>query len=225
MNSSYRLVLKSGPNAGNSLDLSADEITIGRDVNATFVINDPEVSRRHARVYQQGANIIIEDLGSTNGTSVSGQRLSGPYILRPGEIITLGEHTTVLFEMVQLDPDATVASLRPMQPVAQSEAAPVPTPVYQQAEQFKPAPALDQVPLDAAPAVQTSDEYVGRVPAKPKSAKPAGKKKMSALVVVLIVVVIVLACGCIAFAIFDALNLYCDFPGIMNFLIPGACPP
>lgn len=225
MNSTFRLVLKSGPNAGKTLDLGTDEIIIGRDVNATLVINDPEVSRRHARVYQQGANTIIEDLGSTNGTSVSGQRLAGPYILRPGEIITLGEHTTVLFEMVQLDPDATVASLRPLQPAIQPEAAPMAMPVYQPAEPIQASPSMDQAAMGAASIPPTSEEYVGRVPAKPKAAKPAGKKKMSTLVVVLIVIVIVLACGCIAFAIFDALNLYCDFPDIMNLLIPGACPP
>lgn len=213
MNPSFRLVLKSGPNTGQTLELGTDEVVIGRDVNANFVISDPEVSRRHARVYMQGANYVVEDLGSTNGTVVSSQRIAGPYILRPGEMITLGEHTFVLFEKFLLDPDATIASLRPAEPII-TEAAPAPVstpvePVYQ-----------------AAPVVKelVEQEYVGRVPEKPRPAKPRNKKS-SSMVVILIVVVLVLLCGCIAFAIFDALDLYCNFPSIMNFLIPGACPP
>lgn len=213
MNPSFRLVLKSGPNTGQKLELGADEVVIGRDVNANFVISDPEISRRHARVYMQGANYVVEDLGSTNGTVVSGQRIAGPYILRPGEMITLGEHTLVLFEQFLLDPDATIASLRPAEPILpEATPAPVSTPVE---------PIYQAAPVAKEPVEQ---EYVGRIPEKPRPAKPRNKKS-SSLVVILIVVVLVLLCGCIAFAIFDALDLYCNFPSIMNFLIPGACPP
>lgn len=217
MNPSFRLVLKSGPNAGHTLDLGTEEIIIGRDVNANFVIADPEVSRRHARVYSQEANYVIEDLGSTNGTVVSGQRISGAYILRPGEMITLGEHTFLLFEKFVLDPDATIASLRPAETMV-----PVPPPAVAVAEVIEPV--FEPVPAAKQPAVSAEDEYVGRIPEKPKKVKPR-KQTSSSRVVVLIVVVVVMLCGCIGFAIFDALNLYCEIPGVMNFLIPGACPP
>src|SRR3990172_8853271 len=193
MTPTFRLVLKSGPNSGQAFPLETSEIIIGRDIAATFVINDPEVSRRHARLSLQGANYVIEDLGSTNGTMVSGQRLAGPYILRPGEMITFGEHTNVLFEKLVMDPDATTRD-----------------------------PYLMEPPAAVSPA---ASEYAGRVPSQPKPAARPKKKKTSRLVVILIILVGVLACGCIAFAIFDALNLYCEIPGIMNFLIPGPCPP
>lgn len=217
MNPTFRLVLKSGPNSGQTCELGNTDTIIGRDINANFVINDPEVSRRHARLYLQGANYVIEDLGSTNGTVVNGQRLAGPYILSPGELITLGEHTQVLFEKVILDPDATIASLRPIEPVSQPE--PLPSAVPASAESIYEPVATAQEPVSVL-----DEEYVGRVPEKPRG-KFARKKKNSSLVVILIVVVVVLACGCIAFAIFDALNLYCEIPGVMNMLIPGACPP
>ncbi len=159
------------------------------------------------------ANYVVEDLGSTNGTVVSGQRIAVPYILRPGEMITLGEHTFVLFEKVVLDPDATIASLRPAEPILPEAApAPAPSPVE---------PVYQAAPVTKEPVEQ---EYVGRIPEKPRHAK-AKNKKSSSMVVILIVVVLVLLCGCIAFAIFDALDLYCNFPSIMNFLIPGACTP
>lgn len=218
MNPTFRLVLKSGPNSGQTFELGTDEVIIGRDVNANFVISDPEVSRRHSRVYLQGANYVIEDLGSTNGTVVNGQRLAGPYILSPGEIIVLGEHTQVLFEKVVLDPDATVASFKPVETAVEAPGFPA------------EGPAPDFLSSESDQAVQglraaAEEEYVGRVPEKPRKVKSVGKKKNSSLVVILIVVVVVLACGCIAFAIFDALNLYCEIPNITNFIFPGACPP
>lgn len=214
MNPTFRLVLKSGPNSGRVFPLETSEIIIGRDINATFVINDPEVSRRHARLTLQGANYIIEDLGSTNGTMVSGQRLAGPYILRPGELITFGEHTNVLFESA--DPDATVASLRPMEVPAQHSFGAYVPPVTATTSDFENEPAF---------AVSPAQEFAGKVPSQPRQAARPRKKKASSLVVILIILVAVLAFGCIVFAIFDALNLYCEIPGVMNFLIPGACPP
>ena len=214
MNPTFRLILKSGPNSGQVFPLEASEIVIGRDINATFVINDPEVSRRHARLTLQGVNYIIEDLGSTNGTMVSGQRLAGPYILRPGEMVTLGEHTHVLFEST--DPNATVASLRPMEAPAQSSFGAYAAPAAAAASDFGNEPGY---------AVPPAQEYAGKIPSQPRQAARPRKKKTSSLVVILIILVAVLAFGCIVFAIFDALNLYCEIPGVMNFLIPGACPP
>ncbi|MBA4399419.1 MAG: FHA domain-containing protein [Chloroflexi bacterium] len=214
MNPTFRLVLKSGPNSGQVFPLESSEIIIGRDINATFVINDPEVSRRHARLTLQGVNFIIEDLGSTNGTMVSGQRLAGPYILRPGELITLGEHTNVLFEST--DPDATAASLRPMEAPAQPSFGAYTPPVTATESDFGNEPPF---------AVPSAQEYAGKIPSQPRQAARPRKKKTSSLVVILIILVAVLAFGCIVFAIFDALNLYCEIPGVMNFLIPGACPP
>lgn len=206
--SSFRLVLKSGPTAGQEFAFEIDEISIGRDVANAVVINDPEVSRRHARIFRQGINYVIEDLGSTNGTSVNNQRLVGPYILRSGEVVTFGEHTNLLFETTGDSIEATVAAFRP----AEEE----PTAM---------APRADMGVMQPPPAFrpESSPEFAGKVPASPKKPARAKKKGLSPLVIVLIIVVGALVCGCIAFAIFDALDLYCSFPDIMNFLIPGAC--
>ncbi len=212
MSPSFRLVLKSGQSAGQEFSFDIDEVSIGRDLANAVVINDPEVSRRHARLYRQGANYVIEDLGSTNGTSVNGQRLVGPYILRTGEVITFGEHTNLLFEMVATDMDATIAAFRP----AEEQATVMPPRADMGVMQ--PPPAFTPEPLEVEPA------FSGQVPASPKAVvKP--RKKLSTLVIVLIIVVVVLACGCIAFWIFDTLNLYCSIPSVTNLLIPGACPP
>lgn len=212
MSPSFRLVLKSGQNAGQEFSFDLDEATIGRDQANAIVINDPEVSRRHARLYRQGVNYVIEDLGSTNGTSVNGQRLVGPYILRSGETITLGEHTNLQFETTTSDADATVAAFRREEDK--------PTVMAPRADMgvMQPPPAFS--PTTAPP----EKVFSGQIPASPRApVKP--KKKLSTLAIVLIIIVAALACGCIAFAIFDALDLYCSIPDVMNFLIPGACPP
>jgi len=212
MSPSYRLVLKSGVDAGKIFPLERSQITIGREHNTDITISDPEISRRHAHIFQQGENYIIEDLGSTNGTSVNGQRLVGPYILRPTELITLGENTHLIFEAVMMDPDATVAAIKP------GVQAPYPSTRKPQAESNPP-------PYQPANIPQTSYGYAGQVPEPPIPARTTGKRKITPWVIVLIILVILIVCSCIGFIIFDALNLYCEVPGIMNLLIPGACPP
>lgn len=206
----YQLVLKSGPNAGLAYPLEGDLISIGRDASNMLVVNDPEVSRRHARIYRQGERYFIEDLGSTNGTAVNGIRLESAHALQAGELITLGENTHLLFEAIELDPDATLAAVRSSL----------------MEEEVEPVPAGEPV-IASPPSIPSGfSGQVAQPAAGVKNVKPA-RKKLSPLVIVLIVLVIVLACGCIAFAIFDALNLYCTAPfnTITNLFIPGACPP
>ena len=110
MSPSFQLVIRTGPDSGKVYPIEKSELFIGRDLNNEIVINDQEVSRRHARVFVQGGNYVIEDLGSTNGTSVNGQRIMGPYILRSGELITFGENVNLLFQSFGVESDATVAS-------------------------------------------------------------------------------------------------------------------
>lgn len=65
-------------------------VVIGRSPGADIVIGDDFVSGRHARVFPSGAEVIIEDLGSTNGTLVNGVRISGPTRLTAGDLIDVG---------------------------------------------------------------------------------------------------------------------------------------
>lgn len=213
MNASYRLVVMSGMQKGDIFPLDGEEYLMGRDPSTNFVVSEVEVSRKHARIFRQGPNYLIEDLGSTNGTSVSGQRISHPYILQPGEIITLGEHTNLLFEKILVDPDATIASAAPL------PAAPSLESIHQAArEEAAPRPAVRPVP--AAP--QPVYAPVGEAEEESPAVTSTGKK--SRFVTILIILIFLLACGCVAFAIFDALDLYCNFPGIINFFIPNGCP-
>ena len=126
MSQNFQLVMRAGPTPGKTFGLSKSEIVIGRDISTDVVINAAEVSRRHARLRQEGGSYTVEDLGSTNGTFVNGQRLTGPHMLRPGEVIMLGEAVSLAYEAAQFDPNATMVS-----PSAGQVSAPPPAPVQQ----------------------------------------------------------------------------------------------
>ena len=64
--------------------------TVGREPNCTLSINDPSVSRVHARITVDGEQATLEDLNSKNGTQVMGVPVSGPTLLRDGDEIEFG---------------------------------------------------------------------------------------------------------------------------------------
>jgi hypothetical protein len=74
------------------LDWSGDqaELLIGRHARCDIVLDDPSVSRRHARLLFRDHKWIIQDLRSTNGTIVNGARV-GRSELRPGDLLALGD--------------------------------------------------------------------------------------------------------------------------------------
>jgi ABC-type multidrug transport system ATPase subunit/pSer/pThr/pTyr-binding forkhead associated (FHA) protein len=86
----YSLVIQEGPSAGKIYALEGKEILIGREANNTLQIEAPGVSRQHARLILQNTQFILEDLGSSNGTFVNGERLSLPRLLKNGDLISLG---------------------------------------------------------------------------------------------------------------------------------------
>ena len=88
---SGELRVSSGPAAGTTIDLNGD-FTFGRDSgNGGSLGGDPEISREHARVTRASSGeLLIQDLGSTNGTFVNGHRIAAPTPIRPGDVIELG---------------------------------------------------------------------------------------------------------------------------------------
>ncbi len=73
-------------------------VVIGRTPGADIVIADEFISSQHARVVPQGTGAVLEDLGSTNGTVLNGQRISAPTLLDEGDEIELG---TVILKVVR----------------------------------------------------------------------------------------------------------------------------
>jgi pSer/pThr/pTyr-binding forkhead associated (FHA) protein len=89
--SARELVVTGGNLAGTTITLADQQITIGRAGDATLVLTDDYASTRHARIYPQNGEWIVEDLGSTNGTYLDRQKVSAPTPVPIGVPIRIGK--------------------------------------------------------------------------------------------------------------------------------------
>lgn len=251
MKTIYRIKIQSGPDSGKEVLLDKPELFLGRDPNNEIVIMDPEVSRRHARFVLTGTDYSVEDLGSTNGTLVRGIRVQSLTPLTSGDIVAIGERVSLVYEVILVDPDATVAVPRHIG--YRPEPLHVETPEQKLAEVESPQSQPVQTPLDAAPAVKQPEpitpvvtppfieepdleskptlieepilpqesSFAGKTPVQPKT-----PRKRSPWVGILLIVGLLLLIFCvIPWIIIDITNSYCLFlPGILNAIQPGVCP-
>jgi FHA domain len=87
-----RLVVERAPGHVPGMEYEVGEGAImGRGDQAEIRLEDPFASSRHARLVRQGAAIVIEDLGSTNGTYLNEELLSGPQPLHAGDRVRIGD--------------------------------------------------------------------------------------------------------------------------------------
>jgi pSer/pThr/pTyr-binding forkhead associated (FHA) protein len=85
------LLVTEGALAGRSIDLTDQQITMGRANDATLVINDDYASTHHARIFPQDGQWVVEDLGSTNGTYLDRQKVTRPTPVPVGVPIRIGK--------------------------------------------------------------------------------------------------------------------------------------
>lgn len=89
-----KLIITSGPKAGLELPLGRESMTIGRSSESALVIRDDYTSSHHARLLLRGDTWAIQDLDSTNGTFLAGNRLgSAPASIRVGDTVKVGATT------------------------------------------------------------------------------------------------------------------------------------
>jgi pSer/pThr/pTyr-binding forkhead associated (FHA) protein len=86
-----RLVILSEGLTGRAHELKVEKTTIGRVDDNTFPIPEASVSSHHCEILLRGSDIVLRDLSSTNGTFINGQQLVGEAVLKPGQIIRLGQ--------------------------------------------------------------------------------------------------------------------------------------
>jgi pSer/pThr/pTyr-binding forkhead associated (FHA) protein len=86
-----QLLVTAGTLAGTSLGLTDQQITIGRAGDATLVLSDDYASTRHARLFPQDGQWLVEDLGSTNGTYLDRQKVTTPTPVPVGVPIRIGK--------------------------------------------------------------------------------------------------------------------------------------
>jgi len=84
------LVFVSGPHAGQAIALLPTTLTIGREHDNNVEIKDPEVARYHARILRDRGDFVVEDLNSSTGTWVNGERTARA-VLSHGDVIRVGQ--------------------------------------------------------------------------------------------------------------------------------------
>ena len=195
--SQFQFVMRSGPTPGVVFTLDGDQIHLGRDAANGVAINDAEISRKHSRLSFQGGKYVLEDLGSTNGTFVNGQRLAGPVVLKPGDVVSLGEHIVLMYDAINMDPGATVV-------------------VSRKSTRVEPPPVQAQMP-PAVPAIPASS-------ASPST--PLKKTNLTPIIIGIVIFLFVCMCVSFFFWI-DATFRWCVFPiSIIAEMLrgAGACP-
>jgi hypothetical protein len=87
-----RLVVERAPGhePGMIYDLD-DDLVLGRGEHAAIRLEDPFASARHARIYEQAGSVVVEDLGSTNGSYLNEELLETPRPLHPGDRVRIGD--------------------------------------------------------------------------------------------------------------------------------------
>lgn len=105
----YQLILHKGPRPGEIFSLTLPSMILGRDPMSDIVLNDPEISRNHARLTMGEDGYSIQDMGSTNGTFVNGKRLRGePFPLENGMSIILGSNVTLEYHAGEVEDEGNL---------------------------------------------------------------------------------------------------------------------
>ncbi len=154
-----RLRVVSGPAAGRTVDVD-EEVVIGRE-DSDLDIDDLELSRRHAVVRRFANRLQVEDLGSTNGTFVDGNRIAEPTLLGGGAEIKIGTTVLVVEGVLPVGTselgDAQPRNVTRVSPTLPAESAAAAAPAAAAASSppappaAAPAPAATGTPLGAAP--------------------------------------------------------------------------
>ncbi len=125
-----RLVVQQGPDRGRNYAILPAGLLVGRAAECDIPLDDAEVSRRHARFTWHGARLLVEDLGSANGTVVNGRTIAGPQPLNERDMIGIGSTVFIIQGLVsrELTPTAhnmdAVAPATSRYPTAPPQAAP-----------------------------------------------------------------------------------------------------
>lgn len=90
-----KLTLLIGRKAMQVYDLEKETILIGREDDVDIVIDNPSVSRKHAQIRKVGAGWVVEDLGSSNGTFLHGQKITSAQPVKEGDEIGFGKFSVV----------------------------------------------------------------------------------------------------------------------------------
>jgi hypothetical protein len=84
------VVVEPDDQRGRAFDL-AQEMTVGRAAGCQIVLDDTYVSQLHTRIFKRDGQLMVEDLGSTNGTYLNNRKVSGPMMMSRGDKLRVGK--------------------------------------------------------------------------------------------------------------------------------------
>jgi nucleotide-binding universal stress UspA family protein len=109
--------------------LDKPEVVIGRSRGCEILLDEPLVSRRHAKISVRGRELLLEDLGSVNGVYHNGTRVERPMVLSEGDRVLIGRTILIVGHVVQRPPAAREQHTIPMMPTESgARRAPAPQP-------------------------------------------------------------------------------------------------
>lgn len=204
----FQLVVRKGPKMGQIFPLDNASLIIGRDPMSDILLNDPEVSRQHVRLTRSAQGYLLEDLGSTNGTYVDGQRLSSEArALQPGQSVSIGSGVRLVYERVGTagaGEDTLVDTASPVATAGGANASWEEEPEYEAAADAfaEPAPyAYTYQPEPEAPLVP--------------SAAGEGRSRRNSIIALVIILMLCCCCAFVGFMyqwggdmLFEYLGLY-----------------
>jgi pSer/pThr/pTyr-binding forkhead associated (FHA) protein len=179
-------LFRSGELKGKRLPIKVPLVNIGRGDYNDVVITDPSVSTMHAKLQRREAIWILTDLGSTNGTFVEGERLTGEMPLSPGTTLKFGEVSALFEPLDEALPAPRTNRTRMMERLEVETPKPAPS----------PPPAEPAPPVEMHPAAEPELE-VPRPRPRPRRpihmAQPRPKSPSTLTVVGLLILVAILA--------------------------------
>lgn len=148
-------VVKDGDLAGTTFPVESEAV-LGR-VDADVTIADAQISRRHLKIYPGDGYVEVEDLGSTNGSWLNGQRLQGRMRMGPGDSLRVGE-TTLELEAATMTAGGTVIGAAPdfeeLKRQAEADEAPPVPPAFGDAPRIEEHPTSKpeaEAPVESPP--------------------------------------------------------------------------
>jgi pSer/pThr/pTyr-binding forkhead associated (FHA) protein len=205
-----KLIFQTESQPVKEVQLTGDEITIGRDPENSVVLDDVKISRYHLRIFRDKQNWMVEDLKSTNGTTLNGKALKKAQKLKHGDLVTMGEE--IPFKVV-------LEVEKPAEKSAESEVA--------QAEPHKKV----KIKKDKPKPVKTdpmTDNPIGEEGVNPAGEADTVKfldKYPKWAVVLMIAIAFIIVFCVIPIVVIEVSDQWCNlFSGFFNSVSPGVCP-
>lgn len=183
MSEHYQFIVRKGPKVGQTFRLFQDTISIGRDPLSDIVINDPEISRQHAKLVKGQDGYTIEDFGSTNGTFIDGLQLQAHIAtdLIPGQLVSMGSGVILLYNILNSE-TAVVAEPQTEDVNTPAMALPADEPIE--------IPSLPELSGKAA----VSPAMSPQAPLVPSAAPPPNKKRRAIFITAVILLFLLVSC-------------------------------